>query len=239
MLRLYFDAIRSTLAATLCFPPQTEAILAEVGRVPAVELCSSTRSSRLILQPLTVRRNEGEFVRFDSSCNSVLVSIFMCSHCEIESVLVDQFCGVLMHRADRIPLLRRAVPNPYADTRCFFRSVLPSILPLPSSLCRVVTDYAVDSRAYPRRADLCFLITRAHLQGGGWTRETVCDFVVESMSTLQRLLCDSRIGLHIRAKDAVRAWYAAYTGRVDWTGHGNTPRSQEGADASTLWPTSS
>lgn len=85
-LRPYLKAVRSTLTAaiSLCdFASQ----IAERHNVPEIE---SGKSPEVLLNPLTVSRNEHERVLIEPSINSIRVSIKIKQADEIENILVHK-----------------------------------------------------------------------------------------------------------------------------------------------------
>ena len=99
----YLDCIRSTLTAALSlrnFPSQ----VVERHNKPEIE----TRTSRdLLLQPITISRNENERTLIEASINSVRVSICIKQADEIEEILTHKFTRFLMQRAEQFVILRR------------------------------------------------------------------------------------------------------------------------------------
>ncbi|KAI5310321.1 Arp complex subunit [Ascosphaera atra] len=102
-LRPYLQCVRVSLTASLAvanFASQT----AERHNVPEVEAHSSPE---LLLNPLTVARNENEKVFIEPSVNSVRVSIRIKQADEIEHILVHKFTRFLTQRAENFFILRR------------------------------------------------------------------------------------------------------------------------------------
>ena len=95
--------MRTTLTAALSlsnFASQTS----ERHNVPEIE---AGTSPELILNPLTVARNENEKVLIEPSVNSVRVSIKIKQADEIENILVHKFTRFLTQRAESFFILRR------------------------------------------------------------------------------------------------------------------------------------
>ena len=95
--------MRSSLTAALTlsnFASQT----AERHNVPEIE---AQTSPEVLLNPLTVARNENERVLIESSINSVRVSIRIKQADEIENILVHKFTRFLTQRAEAFFILRR------------------------------------------------------------------------------------------------------------------------------------
>ncbi|PKY01929.1 ARPC4-domain-containing protein [Aspergillus campestris IBT 28561] len=102
-LRPYLQCVRSSLTAALAvsnFASQT----AERHNVPEIEAQSSPE---LLLNPLTISRNENEKVFIEPSVNSVRVSIRIKQADEIEHILVHKFTRFLTQRAESFFILRR------------------------------------------------------------------------------------------------------------------------------------
>ena len=102
-LRPYLSCVRSTLTAALSlsnFASQAS----ERHNVPEIE---ANTSPELILNPLTVARNQEERVLVEPSVNSVRVSIRIKQADEIEHILVHKFTRFLTQRAEPFFILRR------------------------------------------------------------------------------------------------------------------------------------
>ena len=75
----------------------------------------------MLLNPLTVSRNENEKVLIEPSVNSVRVSIKIKQADEIENILVHKFTRFLTQRAEAFFILRRkAIKVSYYDCRVEF-----------------------------------------------------------------------------------------------------------------------
>jgi actin related protein 2/3 complex subunit 4 len=102
-LRPYLQCVRSSLTAALAlsnFASQTS----ERHNVPEIEAASSPE---VLLNPLTVSRNENERVLIEPSVNSIRVSIKIKQADEIENILVHKFTRFLTQRAEAFFILRR------------------------------------------------------------------------------------------------------------------------------------
>lgn len=102
-LRPYLSAVRSTLTAALTLSDFASQH-AERHNVPEIE---AQTSPELILNPLTVSRNQEERVLVEPSVNSVRVSIRIKQADEIEHILVHKFTRFLTQRAEAFFILRR------------------------------------------------------------------------------------------------------------------------------------
>ena len=110
-LRPYLQCVRSSLTAALSlsnFASQAS----ERHNVPEIEAATSPE---LLLNPLTIARNENEKVLIEPSINSVRVSIRIKQADEIEHVLVHKFTRFLTQRAESFFILRR---KPVKVGRC-------------------------------------------------------------------------------------------------------------------------
>jgi actin related protein 2/3 complex, subunit 4 len=95
--------VRTSLTAALSlsnFASQAS----ERHNVPEIEAASSPE---VILNPLTVSRNENERVLIEPSINSVRISIKIKQADEIEHILVHKFTRFLTQRAESFYILRR------------------------------------------------------------------------------------------------------------------------------------
>ena len=102
-LRPYLSCVRNTLTAALSlsnFASQAS----ERHNVPEIE---ARTSPELILNPLTVSRNQEERVLIEPSVNSVRVSLRIKQADEIEHILVHKFTRFLTQRAEAFFVLRR------------------------------------------------------------------------------------------------------------------------------------
>src|ERR1700744_1020037 len=102
-LRPYLSAVRSTLTAALSlsnFASQAS----ERHNVPEVE---AARSPEVLLNPLTVSRNDNEKDFIEPNINSVRISIKIKQADEIEHILVHKFTRFLNQRAEAFFILRR------------------------------------------------------------------------------------------------------------------------------------
>ncbi|KAI8872560.1 putative ARP2/3 complex 20 kDa subunit [Ramicandelaber brevisporus] len=107
-LRPYLAAVRHTLTAAIClenFASQT----VEKHNVPEIE---AQTSREVLLNPLTISRNENEQVHIEPSVNSVRISIRIKQADDIERILCHKFTRFLMMRAENFIILRRkAIPG--------------------------------------------------------------------------------------------------------------------------------
>ncbi|KAJ5249205.1 ARP2/3 complex 20 kDa subunit (p20-ARC) [Penicillium chermesinum] len=102
-LRPYLQCVRSSLTAALAISNFASQI-SERHNVPEIE---SGASPELILNPLTVSRNDSESVLIEPSVNSVRVSIRIKQADEIEHILVHKLARFLTQRAESFFILRR------------------------------------------------------------------------------------------------------------------------------------
>ena len=100
-LRPYLSAVQTTLQAAHCLENFSSQVM-ELHNKPEVEVRSS---KELLLQPVTISRNEKEKVLIEGSINSV--SIAMKQADEIEKILCHKFMRFMMMRAENFFILRR------------------------------------------------------------------------------------------------------------------------------------
>ena len=113
----------------------------EVGYVDAVapslhrfiEIASPSASKEVLLNPLTISRNENERVLIEASVNSVRISIKIKQADEIERILCHKFTRFMMQRAESFIVLRRKpVPVRRIYPRLYaLKLIWTSILSLP------------------------------------------------------------------------------------------------------------
>lgn len=95
--------MRSTLTAALTLQNFGSQVV-ERHNIPEVE---AQNTPEAVLVPLTVSRNEHEYVLIEPSVNSVRVSIKIKQADEIEQILCHKFTRFLMQRAESFVVLRR------------------------------------------------------------------------------------------------------------------------------------
>jgi len=103
VLRPYLAAVRSTLTAALTLENFSSQVV-ERHNKPEVE-CGT--SKEVLLNPLTISRNENERVFIEPSVNSIRVSIKIKQADEIERILCHKFTRFMMQRAESFVVLRR------------------------------------------------------------------------------------------------------------------------------------
>ena len=74
------------------------------------------QSKEVLLQPLTISRNENERVLIEPSVNSIRLSIKIKQADEIERILCHKFTRFMMQRAESFIVLRR---KPVKVRRCY------------------------------------------------------------------------------------------------------------------------
>src|ERR1700722_8766077 len=135
-LRPYLQCVRSSLTAALSlsnFASQAS----ERHNVPEIE---AQTSPEVLLNPLTVARNENERVLIEPSINSVRISIKIKQADEIEHILVHKFTRFLTQRAEAFFILRRK-PVKVAS--------LPDACEIPTK-CRDMTSPSSSPISTPR-----------------------------------------------------------------------------------------
>ncbi|KIJ67647.1 hypothetical protein HYDPIDRAFT_127830 [Hydnomerulius pinastri MD-312] len=103
VLRPYLSAVRSTLTAALTLENFSSQVV-ERHNKPEVE---ARGSKEVLLNPLTISRNENERVLIETSVNSIRMSIKIKQADEIERILCHKFTRFMMQRAESFVVLRR------------------------------------------------------------------------------------------------------------------------------------
>ena len=89
--------------------------------MPEIEAASSPE---VLLNPLTISRNENEKVLIEPSVNSVRVSIKIKQADEIENILVHKFTRFLTQRAEPFFILRRKPVKVLVADSCFWTMLM-------------------------------------------------------------------------------------------------------------------
>ncbi|RKP18101.1 ARPC4-domain-containing protein, partial [Rozella allomycis CSF55] len=100
-LRPYLNAVRSTISAAICIQNFASQVV-ERHNKPEVEV-----GKEIILNPVTISRNENERVLIEASINSIRVSIRIKQADDTEKLLCHKFTRFLMQRAEHFIILRR------------------------------------------------------------------------------------------------------------------------------------
>ena len=164
-LRPYLQCVRSSLTAALSlsnFASQTS----ERHNVPEIEAASSPE---VLLNPLTVARNENEKVLIEPSVNSVRVSIRIKQADEIEHILVHKFTRFLTQRAEPFFILRRKP----VKVRNFARAQLHNKVD--------------DLQGY----DISFLITNTHTEE--MLKHKLVDFIIQFMEEVDKEISEMKL----------------------------------------------
>ncbi len=172
-LRPYLSCVRSTLTAALSlsnFASQA----AERHNVPEIEAQSSPE---LLLNPLTVSRNQEERVLVEPSVNSVRVSIRIKQADEIEHILVHKFTRFLTQRAEAFFVLRRKAVEVCSLSVLEDRDVgwYGSVL------------IANDVQGY----DISFLITNFHTEE--MLKHKLVDFIIQFMEEVDKEISEMKL----------------------------------------------
>lgn len=137
---------------------------ADIPDTSLVRVRLSSGSKEVLLQPLTISRNENERVLIEASVNSIRLSIKIKQADEIERILCNGFTRFMMQRAESFIVLRRKpVKVRTTESLHFYASV----------------HYATmhqRSKGY----DISFLITNNHTDT--MLKHKIVDFIVQSVS---------------------------------------------------------
>ncbi|PWN51811.1 ARP23 complex 20 kDa subunit, partial [Violaceomyces palustris] len=102
-LRPYLSCVRSTLTSAMTLENFSSQVR-DTFNQPEVE---ARTSKEVLLNPLTISRNENERVLIEPSVNSIRISIKIKQADEIERILCHKFTRFLMQRAENFVILRR------------------------------------------------------------------------------------------------------------------------------------
>jgi len=142
----------------------------ERHNVPEIEAASSPE---LLLNPLTVSRNENERVFIEPSVNSVRVSIKIKQADEIEHILVHKFTRFLTQRAEAFFILRRkAMP------------------------VRPPSQSYVTSADLSQGYDISFLITNFHTEE--MLKHKLVDFIIQFMEEVDKEISEMKLFVSLR-----------------------------------------
>lgn len=170
-LRPYLQCVRSSLTAALAvsnFASQTS----ERHNVPEIEAATSPE---LLLNPLTISRNENEKVLIEPSVNSVRVSIRIKQADEIEHILVHKFTRFLTQRAESFFILRRK----------------------PVKVCTALSSGSHRNADGIKGYDISFLITNFHTEA--MLKHKLVDFIIQFMEEVDKEISEMKLfvcGLH-------------------------------------------
>ena len=167
-LRPYLICVRSSLTAALSlsnFSSQTS----ERHNVPEIEAASSPE---VLLNPLTISRNENEKVLIEPSINSIRVSIKIKQADEIENILVHKFTRFLTQRAEAFFILRR---KPVKVSR------------VPHGFLELGAYAETLSQGY----DISFLITNFHTEE--MLKHKLVDFIIQFMEEVDKEISEMKL----------------------------------------------
>jgi actin related protein 2/3 complex subunit 4 len=101
--------IRDTLDFALNLRNFPSQIYEKINR-PQVEV---KENPEVVIKPIVVCKNEEEKIEIEPSINSVLVSIVIKKHAELEDLLMNIYSRYLMNRADRMEIFRKKPKDSY------------------------------------------------------------------------------------------------------------------------------
>lgn len=172
-LRPYLQCVRSSLTAALSLSNFASQI-SERHNVPEIEAASSPE---VLLNPLTVARNENEKVFIEPSVNSVRVSIKIKQADEIENILVHKFTRFLTQRAENFFILRRKAVK----------------------VCSIIEGWKVHhlcrTLIMTKGYDISFLITNFHTEE--MLKHKLVDFIVEFMEEVDKEISEMKLFVSI------------------------------------------
>lgn len=187
-LRPYLLTVRRTLEAAICLVNFNSQVV-ERHNKPEIELRSS---KELLLNSVTISRNERERVLIESSINSVRISIAIKQADDIESILAHKFTRFMMMRADNFVILRR---KPVKVSFC--ANGLPGTLTMnktPTGSVSSINGYKDASFDY----DISFLITNCHTES--MYRYKLIDFIIHFMEEIDKEINEMKLAINARAR---------------------------------------
>uniref|UniRef100_A0ABZ3NNN1 Actin related protein 2/3 complex, subunit 4 n=1 Tax=Rattus norvegicus TaxID=10116 RepID=A0ABZ3NNN1_RAT len=199
-LRPYLSAVRATLQAALCLENFSSQVV-ERHNKPEVEVRSS---KELLLQPVTISRNEKEKVLIEGSINSVRVSIAVKQADEIEKILCHKFMRFMMMRAENFFILRRkpvevlkGMSAPCQVSLVTWQT--PSANTPSVSLCVLHPAPSPHSNLGATRGyDISFLITNFHTEQ--MYKHKLVDFVIHFMEEIDKEISEMKLSVNARAR---------------------------------------
>nr|XP_031541975.1 actin-related protein 2/3 complex subunit 4 [Vicugna pacos] len=174
-LRPYLSAVRATLQAALCLENFSSQVV-ERHNKPEVEVRSS---KELLLQPVTISRNEKEKVLIEGSINSVRVSI------AVKQVSSPQLPASL--RGQR-PLSERS--------SCQIQGAEKPRLCFQGMICQT-HEFSRIKKEYPGY-DISFLITNFHTEQ--MYKHKLVDFVIHFMEEIDKEISEMKLSVNARAR---------------------------------------
>lgn len=147
----------------------------ERHNVPEIE---AQTSPEVLLNPLTVSRNENERVLIEPSINSIRVSIRIKQADEIEHILVHKFTRFLTQRAESFFILRRK-PVKVRRPRTCLESPHVSLTPL---------------QGY----DISFLITNFHTEE--MLKHKLVDFIIQFMEEVDKEISEMKLFVRLSSQ---------------------------------------
>mmetsp|Transcript_23661 Transcript_23661/g.40714 ORF Transcript_23661/g.40714 Transcript_23661/m.40714 type:complete len:175 (+) Transcript_23661:116-640(+) len=112
-LRPYLTSIRNSLIQSVCLMNSPSPKI-ERQKVPEIEAASiaDVASPELVLNPITISRNENECCLIEPSFNSVRISVKIKQTDDIEKFITAKYVKFLMRRAEAFGILRStAIPG--------------------------------------------------------------------------------------------------------------------------------
>lgn len=128
----------------------------------------------MLLNPLTVSRNENERVLIEPSINSVRISIKIKQADEIEHILVHKFARFLTQRAEAFFVLRR---KPVKVRQCSHRCCPPILI-------------------WHQGYDISFLITNFHTEE--MLKHKLVDFIIQFMEEVDKEISEMKLFVRLQ-----------------------------------------
>jgi actin related protein 2/3 complex, subunit 4 len=104
----FLNLIKETLNYTLSLRNFPSLVYEKINR-PQVEV---EESKELLMKPVVISRNENEKVEIEASINSVRLNLKI-HRVDVEELLSAIYCRFLMHRTDKLNILRKIPKDGY------------------------------------------------------------------------------------------------------------------------------
>ncbi len=101
--------IRDTLDFALNLRNFPSQIYEKINR-PQVEV---KENPEVVIKPIVICKNEEEKIEIEPSINSVLISLVIKKHAELEELLMGIYSNYLMNRADKMEIFRKKAKDGY------------------------------------------------------------------------------------------------------------------------------
>ena len=171
-------------SAAIClqnFPSQN----IERHNKPEVE---AQTSSELLLNPITISRNENQLVVIESSVNSVRINVKVKKSDEVDEILCRKFMKFLAQRAEDFIILRRR-PIRVKDSTILSRTV---------HFEAASKKVEQPGKEYDPDFDISFLVTNFHTEQ--FYKHKLVDFIIQFMEDIDKEISAMKLSVNARAR---------------------------------------